>query len=407
MSRLRALADDLWTGARQTDHTSIFTTVVPLEEVAPGVAFHAGLANVIAVATDDGLVLVDTGSELTAAAVHQQVRAWSAAPVHTAIYTHGHVDHVMGTARFEAEAPLRVVGHEAIAARFARYQRSAGWNSAINQRQFRMPGLRWPTQYRVPDLTYRDRLDLDVGGTRLELHHHRGETDDHSVVWIPHARVLCTGDLFIWAAPNCGNPQKVQRYVGEWADALDAMRGLGAELLLPGHGPPIFGADRVAQALADTAALLHSLHDQVLALMNQGARLDDVVASVVVPAELLARPYLRPVYDDPAFILRSVWRQYGGWWDGNPARLLPPPDRALAAEVAALAGGAVALAARADAAAGRGDLALACQLVEWAHQADPADAGVRARRAALYQQRAASQPSLMARSIFTAAATEP
>ncbi|MCB9560698.1 MAG: MBL fold metallo-hydrolase [Kofleriaceae bacterium] len=403
MSRLRTIADELWTGARRTDHLSILSTMVPLEEVAPGVAFHGGFANVIAVTTSDGVVLIDTGSPMTAPVVHQQVRAWTDAPAHTAIYTHGHVDHAMGTAPFEAERPLRVVAHEAVAARFDRYRATAGWNTAINTRQFRIPGLKWPTEYRYPDVTYRDRLDLDVGDTRLELHHHRGETDDHTIVWIPRARALCTGDLFIWAAPNCGNPQKVQRYVVEWARALDAMRGLGAELLLPGHGPPIFGADRVDQALRDTAALLHTIHDQVVAAMNDGKSLDEVIAAVAVPAELLERPYLRPVYDDPAFIVRNVWRRYGGWWDGNPARLLPPRDRALAAEVVALAGGIAPLVARARAAAERGDLALACQLAEWAHQAAPDDAGALAARKDVYRQRADGETSLMARSIFTAA----
>ena len=34
---------------------------------------------------------------------------------------------------------------------------------------------------------------------------------------------LFTGDLVIWQAPNCGNPQKVQRFPAEWAAALRAM----------------------------------------------------------------------------------------------------------------------------------------------------------------------------------------
>jgi hypothetical protein len=212
-------------------------------------------------------------------------------------------------------------------------------------------------------------------------------------VWLPAQRVLCTGDLFIWAAPNCGNPQKVQRYVREWAVALDAMRALAPEVLLPGHGPPIVGAARCAQALGDTAALLHTLHDQTVAAMNAGLTLDDVVAAVTVPHELLERPYLRPVYDDPAFIVRNVWRRYGGWWDGNPAHLLPPRERALAAEVAALAGGAAALVARAEAVAAD-DLALACQLAEWAAAAAPDDTGGdrSARRAVSPPRRGAVEP---------------
>src|SRR5688500_14346081 len=98
MTRLREHAESLWSGQRKTDHASILGAGTPFEEVAPRVGFHTGFANVVAVATDDGLVLVDTGSPMTATVVHQQVRGWSPAPLHTAIYTHGHIDHAMGTA---------------------------------------------------------------------------------------------------------------------------------------------------------------------------------------------------------------------------------------------------------------------------------------------------------------------
>jgi alkyl sulfatase BDS1-like metallo-beta-lactamase superfamily hydrolase len=66
-----------------------------------------------------------------------------------------------------------------------------------------------------------------------------------------------------------------------------------------------------------------------------------------------AKPYLQPVYDEPEFIVRNVWRLYGGWYDGNPARLKPAPDAVLATALAELAGGAAALADRAQAAASR------------------------------------------------------
>jgi hypothetical protein len=56
---------------------------------------------------------------------------------------------------------------------------------------------------------------------------------------------------------------------------------------------------------------------------------------------------LQPVYDEPEFIVRTIWRLYGGWWDGNPATLKPASERALALELAGLAGGPAALAARA------------------------------------------------------------
>ncbi len=195
------------------------------------------------------------------------------------------------------------------------------------------------------------------------LRHEKGETDDHTVTWIPEAKVLCCGDLFIWASPNAGNPQKVQRYPAEWAEALRRMAALDAEVLLPGHGLPVLGADRVHQALTETATYLESLVTQTLAMMNEGARLSEILHAVRPPAELAGRPYLQPVYDEPEFVVRSVWRLNGGWWDGNPATLKPAPDDALAAELAELAGGAGVLCDRALALLEAGDDALATPCV--------------------------------------------
>ncbi|MBW3665076.1 MAG: MBL fold metallo-hydrolase [Actinobacteria bacterium] len=370
------------------------------------------MSNVCAFRTDAGLALVDTGTPYTAEHVHASLRRWTDAPLHTAVFSHGHIDHVFGVAPFDEEAtsegrrPPTVYGHEAMVARFDRYVMTAGWNAAINARQFQIEGLVWPTEYRHPDVTYRERIEVDLGGEIFELHHARGETDDHTWTWIPSRRVLCTGDLFIWATPNAGNPQKVQRYAWEWAEALRTMATLDAEVLLPGHGFPVVGADRVRQALHDTATLLESLHDQTVALMNEGATLDEVIHTVTAPPALVERPYLRPVYDEPEFIVRNIWRLYGGWYDGNPAHLKPAPDAQVAEEVARLSGGARTLAERATEIADNGDLRLACHLVEWAVQAAPHDHLVRATRADVYARRRDEATSTMAKGVYGWAAKE-
>jgi alkyl sulfatase BDS1-like metallo-beta-lactamase superfamily hydrolase len=402
------LADRLWRGALDDPgEYHPFSHFDGLTEVADRTGFVASFANVSALATDDGLVLLDTGSQVFSGAAHESLRGWTDARVDTVVFTHGHIDHCFGVERYDVDnatagaAPVTVVAHDAVAARFDRYRVSAGYNTVINRRQFGFgDGFEWPTEYRYPDRTYRDRLDLDVGGLRVELHHARGETDDHTWAWIPSRRVLCTGDLFIWASPNCGNPQKVQRYPNDWAAALRTMASLDATTLLPGHGLPIIGADRVHQALTDTAALLEHLHDATLALMNEGATLDEILHTVQAPPALLERPYLRPVYDEPEFVVRTVWRLYGGWYDGNPARLKPAPDAAVAAEVAALAGGADRLAVRALAVAEAGDLRLAGHLAQWAALAAPDDPGVQRARAEVYERRRDDATSTMAKGVF-------
>ncbi|HET7722076.1 MAG TPA: alkyl sulfatase dimerization domain-containing protein, partial [Acidimicrobiales bacterium] len=384
----------LWQGEASTDlggHHPV-TQDLGLAEVADRTAFTAAFGNICAFATDDGLLLVDTGNQVQAQMNHERVRGWNAERLHTAVYTHGHIDHVFGIATYEEEAaangwaPPHVVAHELLPARFERYVMTAGYNGVINQRQFQFPKPYWPTEYRYPDELYRDHHTLEVGGETWELHHDKGETDDATWVWNPGRKVLCTGDLFIWASPNCGNPQKVQRYPREWAAGLRKMSSLGAEVLLPGHGFPILGADRIRQALDDTAELLESLVAQTLEMMNAGERLDDIVHAVQAPAHLLDKPYLKPVYDEPEFVVRNLWRLYGGWYDGNPAHLKPAPDAILAAELARLAGGAGVLASRAQQLAAAGDLRLAGHLAEMAAMAAPNDAGVHAARAEVFGQ---------------------
>ena len=410
MGRIRDLAEGLWSGELDPAEHHPFAPLMDLEPVAPRTAFVSSFANATAFETDAGLVLVDTGSFLLARQVHETIRGWSPRPLHTAVFTHGHVDHVFGVGPFDEESATKgwrrphVVAHRDLPARFDRYRKTAGWNACINARQFRMPGLRWPTEYRYPDEVYHGTHGLDVGGLRLELVHARGETDDHTWLWIPERKVLCTGDLFIWATPNAGNPQKVQRYPHDWSLALRAMQTLDAELMLPGHGYPIRGAARIRQALGETAEVLEYLHDTTLDMMNAGASLEEIVHAVQPPKHLLERPYLQPVYDEPEFVVRNVWRLYGGWWDGNPAHLKPASESAIGAELARLAGGADRLAARALELAAKGELALACNLVELAARGAPSDAEIRKARAKIYRQRARAERSVMARGVFDAAA---
>jgi len=406
MGALLDLSASILAGEAAIEDHHPFSPTNELEEVAPGVAMVSSFANVAAVATGQGLCLVDTGSVFAAPAVHDILGQWSADRATTAVYTHGHIDHCMGTGVFEADGPLEVIAHEATNDRFDRYIQTAGYNSVINQRQFRVPGLQWPVDYRRADRTFTDHLELDLGGDHADLHHARGETDDHTWVWWPDRKVVCTGDLIIWCSPNAGNPQKVQRYALDWAEALRAMAALEPEVLLPGHGLPVAGADNCRMVLEDTATLLESLVSQTLALMNEGARLDDVLHSVTPPAELVAKPYLRPIYDEPEFIVRNTWRLYGGWYDGNPARLHPPADFSVAAEVATLAGGAASLAARAVEVADGGDLRLAGQLAEWATQAVPDDPAALEARAEINRRRAEAATSLMARGIYSWAKDE-
>jgi len=411
MGIIRDQAERFWNGeiTVATQHPLLPTG--EFEEVAEGVVFYRWLANVVAAKSEEGLVLIDTGASINQSETVAMVRKFTPDRVHTAIYTHGHLDHACGMPAFVAEAQQqhrarpRVVAHRATAARFDRYKRTGGYNELINARQFGA-SLRWPTEYVYPDTYFDNRLTVTAGSLRFECHHGRGETDDACWVYLPQRKVLCTGDFIIWATPNAGNPQKSQRYAREWAEALRAMASSGAQVLLPGHGVPVFGLTRVRQILLDTAEYLQSLYDQTVAMMNQGARLDQILEEVRPRADLAVKPYLQAVYDEPQFIVRNIWRLEGGWYDGLPSQLKPASWAAQGREVVNLAGGIEPVILRAREKLDQGELALAAQLIDWAALDSPDDQRVHEVRAKVYLARMRAESSTMSRGIFREAALD-
>jgi glyoxylase-like metal-dependent hydrolase (beta-lactamase superfamily II) len=373
-------------------------------EVAPGVFMHPAFVNTYALRTDDGLVLVDPGFTHTSGTVHELVRRWSDAPLRVAVYTHGHVDHAFGLRAFlDAGERPAIVAQAACAGRFHRYGLMHGWNARINQRQFALPSPMFPREFDQPTLFVHDRLVQRLGGSTLEFHAAKGETDDALWLWVPERRMLFTGDLIIWQAPNCGNPQKVQRYPEEWADTLEAMAGRDAEWLFPGHGLAVHGRDAVRTVLTETARYLRVIVDEVRRRMNAGETPEDIFHAVEPDAELATRPFLRATYDHPKFIVRNLLRLWGGWWNGNAAELLPATPARQATEIATLAGGVAPIVTRGRALLDAGDATAAAHLAEWATRAEPASREAQAFKRDVYLRRLDEAESLMARGIFRAA----
>ena len=394
-----------------------------LSELGDNVALIEAFSHMLVVKTDEGLVAFDSSGPASGQRVIESLRRWDRGPIHTLIYTHGHIDHIGGSSAIAEEARSsgrklpEVVGHANLSSRMNRYRATEGYNKVINTRQFgglpvstfeRSSGQRPFIPEGTLELTreYERTMEFTVGGVEFELHHAKGETDDHTWTWIPQHKMISAGDQFIWNFPNCGNPQKVQRYPLEWADSLRKMMAKEVELFVPAHGLPITGHARISSCLDTVACTLEQLVKDVLDAMNAGATLDEIVASVTVDPDVLELPYLRPLYDEPEFVIRNIWRLYGGWWDGKPSRLKPATDVELAKEIAALAGGSAILAERALNLTEIGEHRLACHLIDMASDAEPASATIHETRAFIYAERRNAEISLMSKGIFESAANE-
>ena len=144
-------------------------------------------------------------------------------PVRVLVNTHHHGDHTFGNYLLAGEATI--VGHELCREALLREGFAA-------HRLF--PGVEWGTvELAPPEVTFRDRLGLWLDDLRVELIHvGPAHTTNDVVAWIPERKVLYTGDVVF----NGGTPFALAGSVAGWLEALDRLRALGAETIVPGHG---------------------------------------------------------------------------------------------------------------------------------------------------------------------------
>ncbi|WP_030723269.1 MBL fold metallo-hydrolase [Streptomyces sp. NRRL S-237] len=176
--------------------------------------------------TDGGrTLLVDTAAtERRARALRAAIVAAGVPLPRTVVNTHHHGDHTYGNGVFTPEA--LILGHD-----HARSEQLAAGHQLE---------LIWPaTDFGAidivpPDLTYSDRATVHVGETQVRvIHPGVAHTTGDSVVWLPEQRVVFTGDL-IFAG---GTPFLAMGSLAGSLRALELLRSLDAETVVPGHGP--------------------------------------------------------------------------------------------------------------------------------------------------------------------------
>jgi len=386
-------------------------------EVAPGVHFLAGFGNTTFLIGSEAVAVVDPGLYINGPRVVEKLRAITDLPVRYVIYTHGHYDHAFGTPALLDDAQARghdapdIVGHVNVARRFDRYAKTSGHLAHTFDLQFASwgPGggdVVRKARYCPPTIAYEGCMVLDgLGGRLIECRHGLGETDDHTWVWVPDAGVIVGGDFIVSSLPNAGTPFRVQRYVLEWAEALEEMAAVEPLVVISGHGD-VFTDDAV-EMLLTTARALRWLDGEVVRRMNEGQWQEQILAEVALPAEMAESRYLQPLYGCTAFAVHDLLRRYMGWYDGNPSMLFPSTRAEVAREVLILAGGADAVLRRVDelSSGDSADQQRALHLVDFVIFAggDHVAEGHR-RKAGLLDARAEGERSFVAHNVLRSAA---
>jgi cyclase len=261
-----------------------------LEEVADGVFAYVqldgswGLNNSGFLVGQDGVTLIDTCfTERRTRALVDTIASVTPRPVRTLINTHHHGDHTHGNYLLPAAT---IIGHE-----LCREEVLAAGHIATGL----FPGVEWGRLEVAPPFVCFDRtLDVYVDDRKVELEFvGPAHTTNDVIAWMPQHRVLFAGDLVF----NGGTPFVVMGSVSGSLAALERLRQLDADVLVPGHG----GVCR-ASAIDEQISYLRFVQDVARRGFDDGTPpLDHALATDLGPFAAL---------HDPERIVGNLYRAY-------------------------------------------------------------------------------------------------
>lgn len=355
----------------------------PAHPVVDGLVYRSGgnTASYL-VLTDGGRVIVNTGMGYEAPHHKRVFDAIRPGPTHHIITTQAHVDHVGGVDLFREDETSYVAqaNNPACQADDARIQGlrmlTAGiWFDMLGTDARRIhrenPGVSMDQAVPTPDVTFEDRLDLEVDGLRIELLAAVGETVDCCVVWLPDHGVAMVSNLFGPLFPHFPNLNTIRgdkyRFVEPQLATNRMVRDLRPDILVTGRHNPIVGADLIGASLDRLHDAVAYVHDATLDGINAGVDVWTLMREIRLPPELR----VGQGYGKVSWAVRTIWEQYVGWFKlQSTTELYPDPAPAALAELLSVAGVDAAL-DRAEAALARGDAVVAIRLGEAVEAAVP------------------------------------
>ena len=346
--------------------------------------------------TTDGVVLIDTIARVNVAKeVFKKIKG----TIKYIIYTHGHGDHTGGAAAYLKDNP-EIIASKYLPERFDKYKMLAPHRAHMSAVQFNVPEVPRTPEFVYPTKTFLGDMTIKLGDKTFELHNVRAETDDAVWVYVPELKAAFIGDLIIAGLPNVGNPWKPTRFALGWAKALEDVRALKPEHVFCNGAGYYYKGEKARKILDYNIDSIRSLHDQVVEHINKGTHITEMIHEIKLPDHLAKIPYLRPLYSRPEFFVFNVYRWYHGYFDDNPAHLLPRPEKEVMGELYRLIGDSGKILKRAQELLDQNQAQLALEVLDVLIQTEPENFEARKLRIELLQNLGAEDYCLMSRNAW-------
>ncbi len=410
-----------------------------LYEVVPGRIYQVrgfDLSNISFVKGDTGWVVFDPliSKETAAAALKLVNDTLGARPVVAVVYSHSHIDHFGGVRGVVDEADVRGGKVQIIApAHFLReavaenvYAGNAMIRRATYQYGLLLPrspfghvdqaigkmgsrgssGLIAPTRSIEGDIE-----ELTVDGVRMVFQNTPGtEAPAEMNTWFPDFRAFWAAENVTCTIHNIYTLRgALVRDALVWSKHInEALYRFGqqAEVMFAAHNWPRWGNERIQEVMRVQRDVYANLHNDVMHLANDGVTINEIHNVYRLPESLRRNWAARSYHGSEAHNARGVINRYLGYWDGNPATLIPLSPGDSAPLYVEMMGGAEMIIAKARQLFGTGDYLLATEILNRLVYAEPANETARHLLADAFEQVGYQQESSSLRNSFLAAAQE-
>ena len=355
-------------------------------------------------------------------------------PVSAVIYSHTHGDHWGGVRGIVDEADVMSGRIEVIApVDFMDFTVSENVyaGNAMNRRLFYQYGLLLPagphgyvgqglgqgvsagaTGLIAPSrLVEKPIEEFEVDGVRMIFQNTPNtEAPREMNTYIPEMKALWMAEnvtatlhnIYTLRGTLVRDPLSWSKYIGE---ALYRF-GLEAEVMFASHHWPRWGNDRIQEVLRGQRDLYAHMNNQVLHLANQGVTINEIHNVYELPKGLQSKWYCRGYHGSPEHNSRGVVQRYLGFWDCNPATLIPHSPRESALLYVEMMGGSDKIMSRGRQLHDEGKYLLASEIVNKLVQAQPQNQPAKDLLADIFEQIGYQQENPGLRNSFLAGAYE-